>query len=164
MSWQTVILFICFPVIEAFPLFTARADNSTDMSNSTSATASTSSVSSSSIANLLQSQWTSPHDLLTILMIVGGDIIQKALAQMAGAGYFVPVTFSFGWVSYAFGALLGAVGDNRIMPTTDCQSVVVNAESGYVRDNQSWVLGRLLRDVEEPCERGLRVAVFEAKQ
>ncbi|KAI4239819.1 MAG: hypothetical protein LQ349_000066 [Xanthoria aureola] len=31
------------------------------------------------------SQWRNPNDVLTILMIIGGDIVQKALAQLSGA-------------------------------------------------------------------------------
>lgn len=32
----------------------------------------------------LASQWRNPNDVLTILMIIGGDIVQKALAQLSG--------------------------------------------------------------------------------
>lgn len=35
------------------------------------------------------------------------------------------------------------------MPATpDCASVVINAKSGYVRSNTSWILGRVIRDYE----------------
>jgi hypothetical protein len=33
-------------------------------------------------------------------------------------------------------------------PTLDCPILVINAHNGYVRTNQSWVLGRLVRDFE----------------
>lgn len=34
------------------------------------------------------------------------------------------------------------------MPGSDCPSVLVNCSNGFVRENRSWVLGRLLRDHE----------------
>lgn len=107
-------------------------------------------------------QWRNPQDILSLLLIIGGDVVQKALAQLSG-GYFVPVTFSFGWVAYSFSALMTVFGDGRIMPNPECSSIVVNSSNGYVRANHSWVLSRLLRDFEEPCDWALRVVVFEAK-
>lgn len=97
--------------------------------------------------NQLRSQWTNPSDILSLLLLVGGDVIQKALGQRAGHR-FTPVAFSFGWVSYAFSVLLSAVGEKKIMPEPDCPAIVVNTSSGYSRTNRSWILGRMVRDVE----------------
>lgn len=36
-----------------------------------------------------------PGDVFSVLMILGGDVVGKALAQVAGTG-LTPVTFSFG--------------------------------------------------------------------
>lgn len=58
-----------------------------------------------------------------------------------------PVTFSFGWVAYAFSFLL-FIGDKRFMPEPDLPSIIINAESGYTRTNHNWVLGRILRDFD----------------
>ena len=116
-------------------------------------------------ASRLASQWQNPTDVLTILLIIGGDIVQKALAQLCG-GYFVPVAFSFGWVSYSFNALLAVFGDGSLMPVTVCPSTLINARSGYTRLNYSWVLNRLLRGVEhslEPLDAALCVSVFRSK-
>ena len=107
-------------------------------------------------------QWRNPKDILSLLLIIGGDVVQKALAQLSG-GYFVPVTFSFGWVAYSFSALLAVFGDGRIMPQPECSSIVVNSRNGYARANHSWVLSRLLRDFEEPSNCALRVGIFKAK-
>ncbi|KAI0324850.1 hypothetical protein GY45DRAFT_1331093 [Cubamyces sp. BRFM 1775] len=99
--------------------------------------------------------WLSPDDTLSILMIIGGDIVQRAVAQLAGSGpltpywHFAPVAFSFGWLAYSVSALTSAVGDGRLMPQPDCGIQVVNAKSGYGRQNASWVLGRLVRDREK---------------
>ncbi|OCH92343.1 hypothetical protein OBBRIDRAFT_455218 [Obba rivulosa] len=102
----------------------------------------------------IKSQWENPTDILSILMIIGGDIVQRAIAQLAGPGpgplSFAPVAFSFGWVSYALTALLSAVGDRRLLPPVDGTAVLVNAADGYHRTIQSWPLSRLVRDHEPP--------------
>jgi len=43
----------------------------------------------------LQKQWTTPSDVFTVLLIVGGDVVARALAQLVGSS-FTPVAFSFG--------------------------------------------------------------------
>lgn len=116
----------------------------------------------------LQSQWSNPSDVSTLLMIIGGDVVQGALAQSTGT-WFTPVCFSFGWVSYAFITLLHIIGDGRLMPPPDYPVKVINLKSGYARDNKNWVIGRLLRDGEAWTERrtplnddGIRITVFDA--
>ncbi|KAI0189454.1 hypothetical protein F4808DRAFT_454040 [Astrocystis sublimbata] len=118
----------------------------------------------------LASQWSNPKDVTTILMIIGGDIVQKALAQTTGCLY-TPVCFSFGWVAYAFIALIGVIGDGRLLPPPDCAVKVFNLKSGYYRDNKHWIIGRIVRDMEsymsrtEPMPRsGLRISVWRAEQ
>ncbi|KAL8867411.1 MAG: hypothetical protein Q9198_008524 [Flavoplaca austrocitrina] len=110
-------------------------------------------------------QWRNPTDVLSILLVVGGDVVQKALAQLSG-GRLVPVAFSFGWVTYSLGALLSAVGDCRLMPSTpDCPSILVNTEAGYSRTNTSWMLGRILRDLEQRTPQGthgLCITIYRA--
>ncbi|KAI0059470.1 hypothetical protein BV25DRAFT_1129269 [Artomyces pyxidatus] len=115
----------------------------------------------------LKTQWQNPNDILSILMIIGGDIVQRAVAQLAGSGPYslAPVAFSFGWVAYSINTVLSAVGDGRLMPATDCPSILVNAKNGHIRNNQSWVLGRLLRDHRSrhhQKERGLTVSMYHA--
>ena len=131
----------------------------------------------------LLSQWTDPSDILSLLLLVGGDVVRCALAQQAGDIFPTPVVFSFGWVAYAFTAVLSVVGDNLLMPgTPDLSSVVASGEYGHARTNQSWIIGRLLRDFEKywiPKEAadsleamlskigskkvGLCISVFDAK-
>ncbi|KAH9206421.1 hypothetical protein DL95DRAFT_249776, partial [Leptodontidium sp. 2 PMI_412] len=118
----------------------------------------------------LQSQWSNPSDVSTILMIIGGDVVRGALAQSTGT-WFTPVCFSFGWVSYAFIALIHVIGDGRLLPPPDYPVTLINLKSGYARDNKNWVIGRLLRDGEAYVERkkpleedGIRISVFEALQ
>lgn len=113
----------------------------------------------------LASQWQNPNDVLTVLLIIGGDVVQKALAQLSG-GYFVPVAFSFGWVSYSISALLVACGEGTLMPSTPYPSVLINAQSGYARLNYSWILNRVLRGIEsslEPLDAALCVSVYRCK-
>jgi len=98
----------------------------------------------------VRSQWRNPGDLLSLLLLVGGDVIQRAIAQLAGDRSLpTPVVFSFGWVAYTFMSLLSAVGDNRLMPSApDLQSILINTQYGHTRTNQSWILGRVLRDYD----------------
>ncbi|KAI6091553.1 hypothetical protein F4821DRAFT_254873 [Hypoxylon rubiginosum] len=91
-------------------------------------------------------QWINPGDVFSILLILGGDVVQLALAQLAGSG-FAPVAFSFGWVAYSISALVASLGSNKLMPRNpDCKCKVINGKTGYIRENSSWVLGRVLRD------------------
>lgn len=40
--------------------------------------------------------WASPSNYaFTILLLLGGDVVSRALAQLVG-GYFTPIAFSFG--------------------------------------------------------------------
>lgn len=125
--------------------------------------AGSSSNATSSTADELRSQWTNPGDVLSLLLLIGGDVIQKSIAQLVGCKIHLPmikasglsvapVAFSFGWVAHGFSNLLSAVGDKRLMPTSDCPSMVVNCSNGFARETQSWALGRLLRDHETRCE------------
>lgn len=84
---------------------------------------------------------------MSVLLLVGGDVIQRALAQLSG-GPITPVAFSFGWVTYAVSALLAAVGVNKLLPLPDAPGFVVNSRSRYNRQNNSWILGRIIRDYE----------------
>lgn len=98
-------------------------------------------------------------------MLIGGDVVQRAVAQLAGSGPFsiTPVAFSFGWVAYSVNAVLSSVGTGRLMPDVDCPSIVINASNGYIRQNQSWALGRLLRDHQseyDHTQSGLTVSLY----
>ncbi|KAK8118213.1 uncharacterized protein PG998_006494 [Apiospora kogelbergensis] len=117
----------------------------------------------------LRGQWINPSDVSTILMVIGGDVVQNAFAQGTGQLY-TPVCFSFGCVAYAFITLVNIVGDGRLLPRPDYPVKVFNLESGYARENKNWVVGRLLRDIEAQVARrqpledgtGIRISVFEA--
>ena len=120
----------------------------------------------------LRPQWRNPGDILSLLLLVGGDVVQKALAQMVGAKfrilsigpalYLTPVAFSFGWVAYAFSSLMSILGDQRLMPDPDCAIRVVNCDNAFVRDNSSWVLGRILRDSEGRVKAAAESAPLES--
>ncbi|GAB1314548.1 Solute carrier family 40 protein (Fragment) [Madurella fahalii] len=95
-------------------------------------------------------------DILSVLMLIGPDIIQKAVAQLAGH-VITPVAFSFGWVAYAVSALLRTFGDGRLMPDADMANTnVIGADSGHSRATTSWVLGRLLRDADDRVDHEMR--------
>lgn len=96
------------------------------------------------------SQWTNSGDILSLLLLVGGDVIQCAIAQLAGDRKLPTlVVFSFGWLAYTFTALLSVVGDHRLMPSTpNLPSILISTSYGHVWTDKSWILGRLLRDYE----------------
>lgn len=53
-------------------------------------------------------QWQNLGDLFTMLLLLGGDVISRALAQLSGTESFVtPVAFSFG-KSHIFNGASGA--------------------------------------------------------
>ena len=97
-----------------------------------------------------------PAEILSVLLIIGGDIVQKACAQLSNAGPkrfpITPVAFSFGWVAFAFGALMSAFSDGNMMPEPDITSVVA-VVGGEKKVNESWVIGRFIRDLELYNER-----------
>jgi hypothetical protein len=99
-------------------------------------------------ASSFRAQWVNPSDLFSILLIIGGDVIGLALAAVSG-GYITPVTFSFGWVSYAISALLTVQSEDRLMPPSPDSSLrVINLGTGYTRFNRSWTLGRVFQNYE----------------
>ncbi|KAK5174532.1 uncharacterized protein LTR77_001612 [Saxophila tyrrhenica] len=98
----------------------------------------------------LRGQWSNPGDIFTILLLIGGDIVQTAIAQLCAGPVpgLTPVSFSFGWVTYAVSAMLSAVGNNRLMPSPEVDCIIINAKSGFARTNYSWILSRMLRDFD----------------
>lgn len=104
-------------------------------------------------------QWQNPADILSLLLIIGGDVVQRAIAQLVGVYiqpcpngpklHLTPVAFSFGWVGYTFTSLASVIGDKQLMPSEpDSPSIIINCPTGYRRINRSWLLGRILRDHE----------------
>lgn len=61
-----------------------------------------------------RSQWNNPSDVLSLLLILGPDVICWALAQLSGE-YITPVVFSYGWVAYAVNALVATFGGMQII-------------------------------------------------
>lgn len=117
----------------------------------------------------LAGQWRNPSDVTTILMIIGGDVVRKALAQTTGT-LFTPVCFSFGWVAYAFTVIIDIIGDGRLLPQPDYPAKLINLNTGYFRDNKHWVVGRILRDNEAWISRryplgsfAIRISIYEAE-
>jgi hypothetical protein len=60
---------------------------------------------------------------------------------------------------------MSAVGEKRLLPSPERSAIVVNCANSFVRDNQSWLLERLLRDHEGAApvddQTSLRIDVFE---
>jgi len=102
----------------------------------------------SNAGNEFQLQWKEPGDVFSVLLILGGDVIQTALATLTG-GVITPVAFSFGWVAYAVSAFLSSFGENKLMRCgPEIAILAINLQSGYGRQNQSWLLARLIQTYE----------------
>jgi hypothetical protein len=100
---------------------------------------------------MFRQQMKNPSETFSLLLIIGGEVVQKAIAQ--GAGLRINcVCFSFGWVAYAFSAMLSAFGDGRMMPDPDYPATVINPKSYTRKFNSSWVISRLIRDLEFEVE------------
>lgn len=97
----------------------------------------------------VRGQWKSPGDILSLLLLVGADVVQHALAQQSGDRLPTPVVFSFGWVAYSFTGLLTVIGQNSLLPKPEIPLDVFSTGSSYVRTNQSWIIGRVIRDFEK---------------
>ena len=63
-------------------------------------------------ASVFKSQWSNPSDILSLLLLLGPEIVHRAIAQLSG-NVVVPVAFSFGWVSYSLTALLAVIGGKQ---------------------------------------------------
>ncbi|KAK9415848.1 hypothetical protein SUNI508_10148 [Seiridium unicorne] len=105
----------------------------------------------SDVASQVRTQWAAPSDIMSLLLLVGADVVKGALAQQTGGSNWLPppVVFSFGWVAYSFSGILAAVGDKTFLPSPEFPAVVMSTEWGYHRVNNSWIISRLLRDYEE---------------
>jgi len=68
---------------------------------------------SASVSSYLSAQWHNPSDILSVLLLLGPDIIQRAVGQLAGR-FVTPIAFSFGWVAYSASALLSSVGGEKL--------------------------------------------------
>lgn len=56
-------------------------------------------------------------------------------------------------MAYGAAAVVSAIGENKLMPPPDCKCLVINGRSGYVRENTSWIIGRIVRDFESWMDR-----------
>ncbi|KAK5100976.1 hypothetical protein LTS08_004582 [Lithohypha guttulata] len=92
----------------------------------------------------LSEQWRNPGDILSVLLIVGADVISTALNQFGGHT-FRPIAFSFGWVAYAYTFLLKTAGRLKLEPDPDFPHILVNCRNGYIVENGSWLLGRMVK-------------------
>lgn len=114
-------------------------------------------------AQSLQNTWANPAQVVSVLMILAGDIVGAALENLSGPT-ITPVVFSFGWVSYAHRAFTNAIALQSLLtpPNPDQTDYVVDCGTGRVRVNRSWLLEKALKDSEywKPNE----VKEEEAKQ
>lgn len=82
----------------------------------------------------LRTQWRSPSDILSLLLILGPEVVQRALAQVAGTRY-VPIGFSFGWTAYSINALITIVGGKNDIVSHNLPLIDIcrRAADAYIR-------------------------------
>ncbi|KAF2119626.1 hypothetical protein BDV96DRAFT_540674 [Lophiotrema nucula] len=118
-----------------------------------------------------------PSDIFSTLLLLGPDVISRAVAQQSGTAWFHvrlpdairicgqriefdvawPVAFSFGWVSYGLSMLASVIGEDRLLPVAaDSPCIVINGKSKQLRGNNSWILGRLIRDYPKWAEKDVK--------
>lgn len=112
----------------------------------------------------IELQWHNPATILAVLSVIGGDIIHRATAQLAGNPYyFAPVTLSFGWTGFLLTFILSLIGDGSALPRPDCNCTVVDVTTHATTQNKSWVLGRLVRDNTTHITKGLNITFYVTK-
>ncbi|KAF2871680.1 hypothetical protein BDV95DRAFT_493492 [Massariosphaeria phaeospora] len=109
----------------------------------------------------LKRAFTKPSDIFSTLLLLGPDIIKSAVAQQSGIKLGIcalPISFSFGCVSYSLLLLTSVIGDQKLMPASpDFPCVVINSQSGHSRNNSSWILGRLMRDFPDWMDESMKL-------
>lgn len=71
------------------------------------------------VTSYLAAQWRNPRDILSVLLLIGPEVVKGAIAQLAGRAV-TPVAFSFGWVAYAPSALVSSFGGRQCPLIAHC--------------------------------------------
>ena len=81
-------------------------------------------------------QWQNRGNILTLLLVIGGDVVQRAIAQLLKVHiqtgqnepkvFLTPVTFSFGQVDYAFASLTVIEEKQLLSSNSNCPSITIN--------------------------------------
>lgn len=66
-------------------------------------------------ADEFRDQWATPADVFSVLLILGGDVVARAIAQLAGSGV-APVAFSFCTVISYYPTFPRPQGRSRLWP------------------------------------------------
>lgn len=93
-----------------------------------------------------------------LLMMVGDEIVQLAFAKSISKT-FSPVPLSFGWFQYFFNNFV-TYGNTS---SNSRKLILINAESGYIRDNYSPILDHIFSDwvARTPAKSALNIEVFK---
>jgi hypothetical protein len=108
------------------------------------------------------------HPFIPVLFLLGPNIVHHALASVAGPStQYDDVAFSFGWLSYALTSLPPLFSaERKILPEPEIRgALLLNMTTGQTRENRSWLLSRVLKDLESQADskvEGLCVTVFNA--
>ncbi|KAF2865618.1 hypothetical protein BDV95DRAFT_251293 [Massariosphaeria phaeospora] len=109
------------------------------------------------------SRWAS---LIPALFLLGDDVLHKALAVAAPDLASPLLPMSTGWLKYMLSALQAVVSGTRdLLPEPEIDATLINMRSGHGRRNHSWLLSRLIGDMEKSYEHvvgGLSVTILDA--
>jgi hypothetical protein len=104
---------------------------------------------------------------VALFLIMGESILPKALANVSPTRPADDVAyFSMGWLSWTLSAIATAVSGNaELLPKPEVSCKVLNLKSGPGRANDSFLLSRILHDLESehaPTTGGLTIEVLNA--
>ncbi|KAF2818522.1 hypothetical protein CC86DRAFT_308880 [Ophiobolus disseminans] len=105
-------------------------------------------------------------NLIPLAMIMGEPIISKAISVVTANPRQDSPLFGCGWLSWSLSAVMSALSQTTdIVAKPENASKVVNLEYGHARANNSFVLARILRDLEARYSGkagGLSIQILDA--
>ncbi|KAK9443849.1 hypothetical protein VB005_02374 [Metarhizium brunneum] len=90
-------------------------------------------------------QWNNPAGIFTMLLVIGGDVIQLACSAITGGSRFSQRLLPS-----------PSAGDSPLLSPPEIDVKVINLDSGYGRQNHSWVLSRLVKAYNSWMPREVR--------
>ncbi|KAF2194457.1 hypothetical protein K469DRAFT_725800 [Zopfia rhizophila CBS 207.26] len=94
-------------------------------------------------STLFEKQMQNPSEIISVILILSGRHVTF-------------VSFSFGWVAYSFSALMNVFGDGTFMPRPDYPASVITVDLRIEKVNDSWAIGRLIRELELQIENDMK--------
>jgi len=104
--------------------------------------------------------------LVPLVMLMGEPILRKAISVTAASPRLDAAHLGAGWLAWCLDAVVTALsGTTDLVAKPENACKVMNLKAGHARANNSFVLSRLLRDLEKAHEHkvgGLCVEILDA--